>query len=198
MRGTVEQYKRIDIKFLKDKGYLKENQNIFFRLSWSSNGEPLGDISARTDLSEGKHSIRFNYRIREYGEEWSDMDYEFNLLSIPCNFGGKRWFFECGVYKNGKYCGRRVSTLFLTDKYFCCRKCAELSYESCNENKRYRSGFFRVISKEDKAYEYYKNNVKREYYAGKPTRKYQRYSKMMNSLNEHDLTGAYEVLNKLL
>jgi len=54
------------------------------------------------------------------------------LETTPCNYGGKRYWFICPLYTDGVYCGRRVAKLYLPPgaKYFGCRHCHDLSYNS--------------------------------------------------------------------
>lgn len=53
----------------------------------------------------------------------------------PCNFGGERPWFLCP----GARCGSRVAVLYGPEKYFLCRHCYNLSYESQRENTMYRA-----------------------------------------------------------
>ncbi len=61
------------------------------------------------------------------------------LTTTPCNYGGVRWWFECPVVKDGVYCGNRVTKLLLppAGKYFGCRECHDLTYESCQKSHKY-------------------------------------------------------------
>ena len=56
-KETTESQKRIEIKFLKNQGYLRPGS--CGTLSWSCNGEPNGSIRFTT-LANG---IQFNYRL---------------------------------------------------------------------------------------------------------------------------------------
>ena len=53
---------------------------------------------------------------------------------MPCNFGGERPWFVCPGVVNGVACGRRVAKLYLKRRYFLCRHCHNLSYESQHEH----------------------------------------------------------------
>jgi hypothetical protein len=57
------------------------------------------------------------------------------LQSTQPNFGGVRWWFSCPRLLDGKECGRRVGKLYrpLEKRYFACRLCLDLTYESCQE-----------------------------------------------------------------
>ena len=57
----------------------------------------------------------------------------------PCNFGEERpWFAWPGVV-NGVRCGRRVAIVYGRGKYFLCRHCYDLSYQSQREDKKDRA-----------------------------------------------------------
>lgn len=198
-KDTVEQHKNLTTKFLKDNQYLTGGIRAG-NVIWSRRGQETGRIWIVVDLSpnNGPH-IKFSYKTRRRGEEeWNDVDYSLPLTSVPCYFGGKRWYFVCTFSKNGKYCGRRVAVLYDTQTYFCCRHCADLSYESCNESNRYRRGYFRIVNQQFKADEYFTKHVKRTHYRGHPTRKYLRYLQMQSSFSERDAELAWVKIENVL
>jgi hypothetical protein len=57
------------------------------------------------------------------------------LTRTGCNFGGERPWFVCP----GAGCGRRVAGLYGPGRYFLCRRCYDLVYESQRENGMYRA-----------------------------------------------------------
>lgn len=173
-RGTTEQAKRIELSWLKKQNFLSGYR--YENISWSMNGSPTGNINIQVDTSSENPNIKFIYKVRPHGDgEWTDMNFSFRMESLPCRFGGKKWFFICGLYKNSQYCGRRVRILYQTGNYYGCRHCAELSYESCNVSGL-QKGFGKIISIPD--LEKMEAEVKRTHYRGKPTRKYLRYLRM--------------------
>lgn len=186
-RDTTEGAKRIELAWLRKHNYLGGYSGG--RLSWSYNGSPSGDIRVRVDTSNDAPYIEFDYKVKKHHEgedKWREIKYQFQMESIPCRFGGKKWFFICGLYKSGVFCGSRVRNLYMAGDYFGCRKCANLSYQSCNESKRYR-GMFKILTQDWKAEDYYIKNVKRRLYRGKPTRKYRRYLKIEGGYSERDV-----------
>ena len=77
-----------------------------------------------------------SYRHRRgLGAEWEDVREPVSLEWTPCNFGGKRPWFVCP----GDRCGRRVAILYGPGKYFLCRHCSDLRYESQREDKKDRA-----------------------------------------------------------
>ena len=183
-RDTTEESKRIELAWLKKQDYL--TGYCGGTLSWSFNGCPNGNIYVRINTSDNQN-IEFDYKVKKHSEsEWREMKYSFPMTSIPCRYGGTKWFFLCGLYKNGVYCGRRVRNLYMVGDYFGCRKCANLSYQSCNESKKY-NGMFKILTQSWKADDYYIKNVKRKFYRGKPTRTYRRYLKINNGYSDRDI-----------
>lgn len=72
-----------------------------------------------------------------------DFDYWLELVTTPCNFGGRRWWFLCPLVVGGKPCRRRCGKLYLPPggRYFGCRECHDLTYTSCQESHKYDSLF---------------------------------------------------------
>lgn len=61
------------------------------------------------------------------------------LTWTACNFGGMRPWFLCPGVVNNVACGRRVAVLYGLGKYFLCRHCYDLTYESQRESEMYRA-----------------------------------------------------------
>jgi hypothetical protein len=55
-----------------------------------------------------------------------------------CHLGGRRPWFNCAVYANGQYCGRRVAKVYQAGDVFACRHCCGLAYASQHEPVRER------------------------------------------------------------
>jgi hypothetical protein len=117
-KQTAEATKSLDINWLGRKGYLVPG--LSYSLSWTQGGEPVGSIGIRSEPS----SIVLDYRWRQFGREWEDVTERIYLTSTPCNYGGYRRWFVC------PHCSRRVGKLYLTTKYFWCRRCSNLAYAS--------------------------------------------------------------------
>jgi len=141
---------------------------------WSRHGEETARIGYSVSTVRGNSYVQLSYKTQPYGEDWTSIDYKVPLEAVDCNFGGKRWFFRCPLYKSNRYCGRRVAVLYQIGSYFGCRHCADLTYESCNESKNYRGWPWKVVSNSWKAAELY-SKLRQTHYKGRPTRKYRRY-----------------------
>lgn len=196
-RNTTTDTRNFSIFFLKKSKKLETdsyswNNNII----WSRHEEETARIGYNISTSSESPYIELNYKSKSYSEEeWTPINYKVPLESVKCNFGGIRWFFRCPLYRSGQYCGRRVAVLYSVGNYFGCRHCADLTYETCNQGKRFRGFPFEVLTKGMKADELYEK-ISRTYYAGKPTKKYRRYLKLAGQINRIDALGALEDLLK--
>jgi hypothetical protein len=85
-------------------------------------------------LSRPSGLLSYRHR-RGLGGEWEDVEEPISLKWTPCNFGGERPWFICP----GARCGRRVAILYGPGKYFLCRHCYDLRYESQREDKPHRA-----------------------------------------------------------
>ena len=72
-----------------------------------------------------------------------EVRYPVRLVDTPCNFGGRRWWFTCPI------CKRRVAKLYLPPgaKYFGCRHCYNLTYQSCRDSHNW-DALFSAMAKE--------------------------------------------------
>jgi hypothetical protein len=122
-----------------------------------------------------------------WGEEKEYMNYKVQLTTTPCNYGKNRYWFICPLTKNEKYCGRRVGVLYKIGKWFGCRHCGEIAYNSQMQSEKYKG--FVSIPDIERAEE----KVKRYYYKGKPTRKYRKVMKL-NEKFEDGLLKSYSRL----
>jgi len=176
----------IDMKYLKKWGVLKQSC-YWGRYIWSRNDEETASISYSTNLDspDGNH-IRLTYRNKDrHAEEWESMEYRVPMVSTSCHFGSVRWWFLCPNTR----CNRRCRKLYNYGKHFVCQKCTGYWYDSQTwQNRR-----FRVYKKYFDTSDYYQKNVKREFYKGKPTRKYRMYLRMSNSITYEEVMAALAI-----
>lgn len=66
------------------------------------------------------------------------MEQRVAITWTACHFGGRRPWFSCPAYTAGRYCGRRVALLYLDGRFFACRPCCGLAYESQQEASCWR------------------------------------------------------------
>ena len=198
-KTTVEQATQLSIFKLKEFGLLDGFHAS--TLTWTH--RPSGhknSIGITVDIEEAEPYVKVNYSTtdRSTGEK-TDYDYKISLTTTPCNFGGVRYWFICPLSVNGVYCGRRTGTLYLASgrNYFGCRHCYDLSYESRNETRTGMFGVFGQVLKAERQTEELSGQIKRNFYAGKPTRKYRRLLRMQNKVNAYlDSPAVRELLHK--
>ncbi len=133
-KTSVELCREISVKFLKENGFLSADRTG--SILWTNDaGDVVGSINVETFVSGNGNKTYLELTTGGFvnGRQ------RIGLTKTPCNYGGVRWWFECPVVKDGVYCGNRVSKLLLPPggKYFGCRECHELTYESCQKSHKY-------------------------------------------------------------
>jgi len=185
-KTTVEQATQLSIFKLKEFGLLRGYSASTLTWTHKASGKQ-NSIGITVDIEDEPY-VKVNYTItdRTTGKK-TKYDYKINLTSTPCHFGGVRYWFICPLSVNGVYCGRRTGTLYLASggNYFGCRHCYDLSYESRNESRLGRISQLGYILKVERQIEELSSRVKRNFYAGRPTRKFGRLIRMQNRLSEY-------------
>ncbi len=183
-KTTVEDSTKLSISKLKEFGLLGGccSTGLTWTRKLSGHTNSVGIV---VDVLDEPY-VKLNYTItdRNSGEK-TDYDYKVQLTTTPCRYGGVRYWFICPLSINGVYCGRRVGTLFLTPggRYFGCRHCYNLSYESRNECRLGRFGQLGYLLKAERQYEDLRNTVKRWTYKGVPTKKVKRLNAMAKRMD---------------
>ena len=67
------------------------------------------------------------YKSRTNGGDWQELNYEIELETTKCNFGGERYWFKCPE------CNKRACVLY-GGTIFKCRSCHGLVHKSRNES----------------------------------------------------------------
>jgi hypothetical protein len=125
-KTTTEGYRSLDVRRLHREGLLKSGNRFSWR--WSRAGREVASIGAFVY----RDYVFLSYRHRSGPvAEWEDVEEPVPLEWTPCNFGGERPWFVCP----GAACGRRVAVLYRPGKYFLCRHCYDLRYQSQREDK---------------------------------------------------------------
>lgn len=133
-RWTKEDALTLDLNFILRNGGLRTRSAT---LHWSRDGERFAAIS---------YEVKWMYDsppriILNYLKEGVSVRQVLELQTTPQALGGYRYWVACPLLHNVIPCHRRCSKLYLLpgQKYFGCRRCFNLSYESCNESGRYDS-----------------------------------------------------------
>jgi hypothetical protein len=133
-KDTVESFNHLDVNSLSRKGLLEPGTRG--SVSWSKGEDALGSVGF--EVKDGSFVLDYRYRWNS-SEEWEEVRYPVRLSWTLCNFGGGRPWFVCPGVVNGHYCGRRVAKLYGGGKYFLCRHCYDLTYESRRDGQKYRA-----------------------------------------------------------
>ncbi len=179
-KNEADDVKKISVSFLKKHEYFKYGWRSG-TITWTQSGmwgEHKSSVGVQTSIGEESY-LRIHYTQTDRDtDEKKDFDYKIPLTTTPCRYGGMRYWFTCPWYKSGKYCGRRVGTLYKDGDYFACRHCYELTYSSRKSNRRYSMfPLFNVLTLQ-KRMEDLEETIKRPYYKGKPTRKQRQLEKL--------------------
>jgi hypothetical protein len=113
----------LDVNRLSEKGWLRPGRSGTCR--WMVGGE-IVSINLRA-VAERLH---LSYKVRVGGGGWEDMAEIISLVHARCRFGGSRAYFICPGPGGGTDCGRRITKLHLSHRYFLCRHCNKLAYAS--------------------------------------------------------------------
>jgi hypothetical protein len=119
---TTESQYNIDIRWMRKQRCLQPSASG--TLSWSCRGAVSSLIGFRVETDR----LVLNYRNRQNGGEWENIEDEIFFTLTPCNFGGNRRWFLCPG------CNRRVAVIY-GGKYYRCRHCHSLTYSSQQESR---------------------------------------------------------------
>jgi len=172
-KDTVEDSTKLSIFKFKEFGLLKGCGGSTLTWTRKLSGSEKS-IGVYVNVLDEPYYAKVNYTITDRNtDEKTDYDYKIGLTTTQCRFGGVRYWFICPLSRNGVPCGRRVGTLFLSSggKYFGCRHCCNLSYESRNECRLGRFGQMGYALKADRQAEELREKIKRWTWRGRPTRK---------------------------
>ena len=124
----------IDIRGWHREGRLRAGQCFLHTLTW--NWQPTEGIAVLAKADAVVLMFRSRSWPREYGPTITQ---RIPIAWTPCTLGGRRPWFRCEAYSNGRYCGRRVALLYSAGRVFVCRHCRGLAYDCQNETPRLRS-----------------------------------------------------------
>jgi hypothetical protein len=133
-KTTTDECHSVDVRYLHREGLLKPGH--WFSLRWSRAGRETGFIRCAVLGNEKPERVILTYRHRSGPSgEWEEVREPVALSWTACTFGGERPWFVCP----GAGCSRRVAVLYGPGKYFLCRHCYDLRYESQREDKMHRA-----------------------------------------------------------
>lgn len=180
-KGVVEDYLMLNIFKLNEWGFLSGG-SLGGTLTWKRKWSKEDTMSIQARLGGDEKYVALQYTQTDPDETQKAFNYKIELTSTSCNYGGKRYWFVCPLVKEEISCQRMVGKLYKVGDYFGCRHCYNLSYYSRNSDRRV-TVTMPDIDRLEKA-------VKRRYYNGKPTKRYQRLLKAEEKFNQELLVFA--------
>jgi len=171
-KDTCEGELRLEMRWLKKKHYLDGLRSA--AVTWTSNHGREDSVRITVDTASKNPRIQFFYVQTNRDGEKTTHDYGAELSPRSCRFGGRRFYFICPLTKNGVPCRRRALILYLSGRWFGCRKCHDLAYESQQERHGGMLGTYaKYWSRSDRS-ETKRERMRVKFWKGKPTRRYQR------------------------
>jgi len=140
-RYTKENSLTLDLNFILKHGGLEPRTGT---VHWSRNDKEFASIHYEIRRTfEGKFRLNLDYQNN--GESVFE---SIELVSTPQNLGGERYWMCCPLICNGIPCNKRRSKLYSPPgcKYFGCRDCLDLTYESSQESHKYDRVFSQFAS----------------------------------------------------
>lgn len=118
-KDTVESQLDLSIKSMKRLGMLRPGYHG--SLIWRSC--KTKEEKSRISVTCQPHKLILSYKSRSYGQDWESVRDTIYLAETNPNYGGSRYWFICPS------CQARRTNLY-GGKYFRCRICRDLCYES--------------------------------------------------------------------
>jgi len=177
MSRTCEATHSISTRWLKNNDYLLPRRWRCGSIQWSCSGQNTGSVDFEVDTTFSNSQIRFKYtQTDNWSGRKSDLNYVVQLEAIPCNYGGVRYWFRCPIVRNGSSCNSRVGVLYISGKYFGCRKCHRLLYK-CQTKSKHGGRTGAVMAYLDLSWglEEREAKIRTKHWKGRPTKRYKRF-----------------------
>lgn len=118
-RGSVESACRVDLRFLRKKGALREGHTATGTLSWTRNDTPTGSMASKTIMDPADRRL-----ILSYSTDGEPRIVTVQLEAVPMRFGGFRYYALCPRTL------RRCEVLPVVGGVVACRQAHRLTYAS--------------------------------------------------------------------
>lgn len=139
-RATVEESLILNINKLAKDGCFNKSITVGL-LTWRyASGARKGQFISSIGYEYTKESNKITLKYRQ--NDTDDIVLPIRISTTHQPQGGSRYWFTCP----NNYCGRRAYKLYMAPgtRYFLCRECHNLSYESCNESHKYDSLYAKI------------------------------------------------------
>jgi hypothetical protein len=139
-KTTVEDCEALDANRWMREGILKAGVQLRGGWRWVYHGGRENSITYEVNtLDPDRPCVRLSYILAHARtRERESLDYRVGLTTTQPHFGGLRWWFVCPLVVGGRPCQRRVGKLYLPPgcRYFGCRTCYRLTYESFQKHDK--------------------------------------------------------------
>ncbi len=135
-KTTVEESLSVDVNESARDGLLNVGTRGILSWEHSITGQELASVNFATSKNaDGDHIFSLSF----HRNDSDDIVTPIRLQSTDPHFGGSRWWFTCPLIVDGRVCNQRVAKVYLPpgDRYFGCRDCHDLTYQSCQERHRH-------------------------------------------------------------
>lgn len=144
-KSTVEECRQLDIARFPVTEFT-QHSNWPSIISWKNYaGEVTGRVGYTCEpLGDGSAILHFSYTMTR-DENKIEVTEQIPVRTTRPFFGGIRWWFICPAIIAGKNCQLRVRKLYIPPggRYFACRICYNLTYESVRTHDGRVSSFIR-------------------------------------------------------
>jgi hypothetical protein len=123
-RRLAEDSRPLDVRRLKRSGDFVPGRSIYWE--WTVAERSVSDI--RIQVLVDQVILTYDY-WSGVEREWKATRQVVRLTSTPCHLGGQRPWWLCPD------CGRRVAVLYGPFRFYACRNCHQLAYESQREDR---------------------------------------------------------------
>lgn len=118
-RGTVDAACRIDLRFLRKQGALREGHTVSGTLHWTRRGEPSGSMGYTVVMDAEDRRL-----VLSYSTNGEARTVTVQLEAVPMRFGGFRYYALCPRTL------RRCQILPVVGGVIACRQAHRLTYAS--------------------------------------------------------------------
>jgi hypothetical protein len=126
-KPKAEDCRALDIYKMKRLGCLRNGH--YADWVWFRNDEEVARIGYRCTWD----ALILDYLVLLNDGAWEPVTQTVPLTRVPCNYGGQRTYALCPGATSAERCGRRVGKLYVLGKWFLCRHCCDLAYQSQSE-----------------------------------------------------------------
>jgi hypothetical protein len=128
-KDTVERCRCLAVRDWQRRGLMCSGRRFSWRW-WNGDGQQVASINVQ--VQRGR--VILSSRVRRGSEDGQDIEEPVPFLWTGCPYGGQPAWRQCP----GWGCGRRVAKLYWGSRYFLCRSCHDLVYESQREDEATR------------------------------------------------------------